>query len=222
MKIEIQRQGILFVLSAPSGGGKSTILKALRAQDSSLGYSVSATTRPPRASEQHGRDYYFYSEDQFESLIRQKAFYEWAHVHGYRYGTLRNVVDAELEKGLDVSMDIDVQGGLSIKRMRPDAVLVFLVPPSMEVLEQRLRGRKSDAEDVIALRLRNAQDELVHAPDYDYVVVNDQLDATVETVRSILAAERTRSPRLTVLKGGQDVRITASGLFASQEKAGNP
>lgn len=222
MNLEIKRQGILFVVSAPSGGGKSTVLKALRAQDPTLGYSVSATTRPPRPGEEHGKDYYFYSEDQFQDLIRQKAFYEWASVHERHYGTMRKVVDAELDRGLDVSMDIDVQGGLAIKRMRPDAVLIFLVPPTMEVLEKRLRGRKSDAEDVIALRLRNAHDELAHAPDYDYVVVNDVLEQTVDTVRSIIAAERSRAPRLTILKGGQDVRMTAAGLFPHREEHANP
>jgi len=127
------------------------------------------------------------------------------------------VVDAELARGLDVTLDIDVQGGLSIRRLRPDAVLIFLVPPTMEVLEQRLRGRKSDSEEVMALRLRNAHLELAHAPSYDYVVMNDRLEDAVTRVRAIIESERVRASRLTVLKGGEDVRLSAPGLFSSQD-----
>ncbi len=217
MNLQIVRQGILFVLSAPSGGGKSTVLKALRGQDPTLGYSVSATTRPPRPGEQHGKDYFFYTTDQFEALIRLKAFYEWARVHDHLYGTMREVVDAELDKGLDVTLDIDVQGGLAIKRMRPDSVLIFLVPPSMEVLENRLRGRKSDPEDVIALRLRNARLELAHAPEYDYIVVNDRLQDTLDAVAAIIRAERAKTSRITLLNQGEDVRLAGGpGLFSSE------
>lgn len=217
MSIEIQRTGILFVLSAPSGGGKSTVLKALRAEDASLGYSVSATTRPPRPGETHGKDYFFYSVEEFHRLIRQKAFYEWAVVHKHLYGTLRKVVDAELDAGRDVLLDIDVQGGLSIKRLRPDAVLIFLLPPSMAVLETRLRGRKSDSDEVIDLRLRNARHELTFAPQYDYALINEDLARTLHDVRSILEAERMAASRLKILTEGEDVRIPISGLFPAGE-----
>lgn len=213
MSIEIQRTGILFVLSAPSGGGKSTVLKALRAEDATLGYSVSATTRPPRPGETHGKDYFFYSVEEFHRLIRQKAFYEWAVVHKHLYGTLRKVVDAELDAGRDVLLDIDVQGGLSIKRLRPDAVLIFLLPPSMAVLETRLRGRKSDSNEVIELRLRNARHELTFTPQYDYALINEDLTRTVHDVRSIIEGERMAASRLKILTEGEDIRIPISGLF---------
>lgn len=213
MSIEIQRTGILFVLSAPSGGGKSTVLKALRAENATLGYSVSATTRPPRPGETHGKDYFFYSVEEFHRLIRQKAFYEWAVVHKHLYGTLRKVVDAELDAGRDVLLDIDVQGGLSIKRLRPDAVLIFLLPPSMAVLETRLRGRKSDSNEVIELRLRNARHELTFTPQYDYALINEDLTRTVHDVRSIIEGERMAASRLKILTEGEDIRIPISGLF---------
>lgn len=205
MSFSLRRQGILYVLSAPSGGGKSSILRAMRAEDPALGYSVSATTRPPRPGEVNGRDYNFYSDAEFDELIRQEAFYEWAHVHARRYGTLRRIVDAELDAGRDVILDIDVQGGFGIKKLRPDSVLVFLLPPSMEILEERLRGRKSDSEDVIELRLRNAREEIANALKYDYVVINEDFNTAVTRCRAILQAERARASRLTILQSGQEI-----------------
>jgi len=216
VSIEIRRHGVLFVVSAPSGGGKSTVIERLRKDDPSLGYSVSATTRPPRAGEVHGKSYYFFSDAEFDDLIRKQSFYEWAHVHNRRYGTLRHVVDAELAQGHDVLLDIDVQGGLKIKRTRDDAVLIFLLPPSMSVLEQRLRGRKSDSDDVIAVRLANARKELACALAYDYALVNDNLDEAVSAVRSIVDAERRRAARLTILTEGEDVRIEKADLFSAE------
>ena len=148
-------------------------------------------------------------------MIRQKAFYEWAMVHNHLYGTQRRVVDAEIQKGRDVLFDIDVQGGLNIKRQRPESVLIFLLPPSMSVLETRLRGRKSDSDDVIAVRLRNSRQEMAHALQYDYVLVNDDLDRAVDSVRAIIAAERARSSRLVISSDGEDLRVLTGGLFES-------
>lgn len=213
MTISIERKGMLVVLSAPSGGGKSTVLKTLRAEDPSLGYSVSATTRPPRGEEINGKDYHFITNEEFDRRVQRKEFYEWAFVHGNRYGTLRSVVDEELRRGHDVLLDIDVQGGLAIKKMRPDAVLIFLLPPSLDVLEQRLRGRKTDNPADIELRLRNARKEVCHVHDYDFAVLNDDLRNAVAGVRAVVAAERQRASRLTVLTHGEDIRIPSQGLF---------
>ena len=194
--IAFQRQGLLLVVSAPSGGGKSVVLKQLMAAEPGLTYSVSVTTRPPRGDEVDGREYHFVSREQFDRMIREDKFYEWAEVHGQRYGTLIEAVAAALARGADVALDIDVQGGLAVKRRRPDAVLIFLLPPSLETLEQRLRGRATDADDVIRRRLENARGEMEHWRQYDYVVVNRDLEETVRAVAGILRAERLRASRL--------------------------
>lgn len=191
-----EKRGLLMVLSAPSGGGKSVVLRRLLEGEAGLTYSVSVTSRPPRPGEVDGQDYHFVDRPSFEEMIRKDVFYEWAEVHGNLYGTREDTVDEALGRGLDVAMDLDVKGGLSVKWRRPDSVLVFLMPPSIEVLEQRLRERKTDSEEQIQLRLKNAQEELTHWRLYDYVVVNDSLDQTLTTVGDILHAERCRARRL--------------------------
>jgi guanylate kinase len=201
VSIQLQRKGILIVVSSPSGGGKSTILRQLLAGDPTLDYSVSTTTRPPRSGELDGEAYFFVSDERFDQIIREGRFYEWAHVHGYRYGTRRDIIEEKLARGRDVLLDLDTQGALSVKRLAPDSVIVFLLPPSMEVLEQRLRARNLDSDETIELRLKNARDEIACAENYDYIVINDKLSDTVETVRAIIRAERHRPPRSSPFRG---------------------
>ncbi|MCL5270735.1 MAG: guanylate kinase [bacterium] len=195
MNFPYQRRGLLLVISAPSGGGKSAVLERLRAAHPDLVYSVSVTTRAPRGSEREGIDYHYVTRQVFEEWIVAGRFYEWAEVHGNLYGTRADVIEAALDEGRDVVMDIDVQGGLAVKRRSPDAVLVFLLPPSMEVLEARLRRRATDDERALRVRLANAAREIDHWRRYDYVIVNKVLVEAVAAISTILAAERHRALR---------------------------
>lgn len=202
MKFRLERRGILLVLSAPSGGGKSAALRRLLSSDRSVHYSISYTSRAPRPGEIDGRDYHFVSLPEFRRMAEADDFYEYAEVHGNMYGTSAKVVQEALDAREDIALDIDVQGGMTIKKRDPGAVLVFLMPPSMEVLEQRLRGRGSDAEEHIQLRLANARREIEHWPQYDYVVVNENLEEAVREIASILQAERRRASRFQLNRGG--------------------
>jgi len=188
--------GLLIVLSAPSGAGKTTICDDLLKFDSRLTRSVSATTRVPRPGEKHRRDYYFISEMEFKRLVRKREFLEWAEVHSHRYGTLKSEVRRRQHAGRDVILVIDVQGGLAVKRSYPGAVLIFVKPPSFKILSERLRGRGTDAPDVIRERLRHARWEMSLALRYDYQVVNRKLSEAVEQVRAILVAERLRTRKV--------------------------
>jgi len=190
----------LFVISAPSGGGKSAVLTRLLASEADLHYWVSVTSRAPRPDEVEGGDYHFVSRAEFESLVQQDVFYEWAEVHGNLYGTRSDTVEGALAEGRDVALDLDVQGGLSAKYRSPDAVLVFLMPPSFQVLEQRLRQRATDSEEAIRMRLENARREMIYWRQYNYLVVNEDIDESVEKVRRILYAERHRVSRLKLLQ----------------------
>lgn len=194
--IHLQRRGLLMIISAPSGCGKSAVLHKLRQLDPALGYSVSVTSRAPRGAEVDGREYHFVSRERFQELVQQDVFYEWAEVHGNLYGTRVDTIQEALDRGEDIAADLDVQGGLAVKRRSPDAVLVFLLPPSLEVLEGRLRGRGEDPEDAVRLRLANAIREMECWRQYDYVLVNENLDETVLGVQQILEAERRRANRL--------------------------
>ncbi len=187
---------MLIVVSAPSGGGKSTILRALLESDESLSYSVSATTRTPRECEDNGKDYHFFAEHAFKSLIDEDAFYEYAEVHGNWYGTLKSEIDAKLASGQDILLDIDVQGSLRLKETMPDCVSIFILPPSIATLEKRLRDRGSDSEEVIQRRLGNARGEVRMADRYDYILINRDLDDTIANMRNIITAQRFRSSRL--------------------------
>lgn len=178
--------GRLFVISSPSGGGKSSVIDALRKRHPELAYSVSATTRPPRRGERDGVEYTFLSEEAFEKRIAEGAFLEWAVVHGHRYGTLKEDVYRLLDAGRSVLLDIDVQGGLSIKEADAAAVLIFLLPPSMETLRERLESRGTDSADVVAARLANAAEEMNAADSYDFQVWNRDLDTAVEEVAAII------------------------------------
>jgi guanylate kinase len=194
MRYDLVRSGVLIVISAPSGGGKSEVLKRLLAEDPRIRYSVSYTSRAPRGDEVDGVNYHFVSRDEFKRLIAADAFYEWAEVHGNLYGTSAKVVEESIGKGQDIAMDIDVQGGLNIKRRQPNAALIFLMPPSMTILEQRLRGRASDDEEQVRLRLKNANQEIERWKDYDYVVTNEDIERTVAQVKTIVEAARLRTP----------------------------
>ena len=185
--------GMLFVLSAPSGAGKLTVLNKVRNQEPNLITTISATTRAPRNGEKHAVDYYFIDENEFTSYIKDDAFVEWANVHGNYYGTLKSELERCRRNGNDVLLEVDVQGMRSIKAQYPEMVSIFLMPPSLEELARRLRQRGTDTEETIALRLRNAEEEMSARDEFDYVVVNDKLDDAVDNLRSILAKERARS-----------------------------
>ena len=195
MSIRLKRSGTLFVISAPSGGGKSTVLRALLPATEGLKYSVSVTSRPPRDGEREGVDYYFVSTEEFQSLIDHKEFYEWAKVHGNYYGTRKSVVESLVSQGYDVALDVDVQGACQIKGMKPDSVTIFLLPPSTETLEKRLRGRETDDEEVVRLRMHNAVNEIAQCGLFDYLVVNENLDRTIAAIGHIIGAERQRGSR---------------------------
>jgi len=209
IEFEIKRTGMLIVVSAPSGGGKSTILRALLDSDNSLVYSVSATTRERRTVEADGKDYFFHHESEFEDLIRQNAFYEYARVHGNMYGTLKTEVDAKLAAGKNVLLDLDVQGSLKLKRDVPDCTTIFVLPPSMAELERRLRGRGSDTEEVIQRRLVNARGEVKFADRYDYMLMNVDLQKTVDNMRAIIRAQYFRASRTLVRDGFGNVMQSA-------------
>ncbi len=184
------------ILSAPSGGGKTTVMKRLLATRSGIGYSVSATTRAPRSGEVNGHDYHFLSVAEFKRRRSRKQFAEWAEVHGRMYGTLRSEVRRILKGGQHVMMDIDVQGARQFHAAFPESVLIFLLPPSGEVLLKRLVDRDTEGREAHLVRLRAALEELQEVPRYHYVVVNDDLDATVRRVSAIVDAEEVRHERV--------------------------
>jgi guanylate kinase len=190
-----QRRGLLFVLSSPSGAGKSTIARMLIESDDGVAMSVSATTRPIRPGEVEGRDYHFVDDSGFDALIAGGHFLEWAHVFGHRYGTLKSEVLKTIEGGRDVLLDIDWQGTQQLKQVDPDIVRVFILPPSMKELERRLRARGTDSEDVIRRRMERAAAEISHWAEYDYVLINNDAEKCRELVHNILKAERLKATR---------------------------
>jgi guanylate kinase len=190
------RRGILFIISAPSGAGKTTLSRQLRALVPNLQLSISYTTRAPRVGEVEGRDYHFISEEHFVHLRTAGALAEWAQVHDSLYGTARAPLDAALARGQDFLLDIDVQGARQLKASYAEAVSIFVLPPSWKVLEDRLRGRGTDQEAVITRRLQRAREEIGEMGRYDYWLVNDQVDRAVALLQAIVAAERARVSRL--------------------------
>jgi guanylate kinase len=191
----LQRRGLLFVLSSPSGAGKSTIARMLLTQDDGIGLSVSATTRPIRPGEVEGKDYYFVDDSRFDRMVADGEFLEWAHVFGHRYGTLKSEVKKQIEGGRDVLLDIDWQGTQQLKQVDPDIVRVFILPPSMDELERRLRSRGTDSDEVIAGRMARAAAEISHWAEYDYVFINDDAEQCRKIVHTVLKAERLKAAR---------------------------
>lgn len=199
----IARRGVLFVLSSPSGAGKTTLARRLLAADDRLTLSVSVTTRPMRAGEVDGRDYHFVTPAQFEAMQATGALLEQAEVFGNRYGTPRAPVEASLAEGRDVLFDVDWQGAAQLRAsvLGADVVSSFILPPALDELERRLRGRGLDSAETVARRLSKARDEIEHCHDYDYVVVNRDVDESDAALRAILSAERHRRARLAGLAG---------------------
>lgn len=197
MKEGLHKRGRLFVIAAPSGAGKTTLVRALMERVPSLAFSVSFTTRPRRASEVDGRDYHFIDEATFERLVREDAFVEHARVFGHRYGTGRAQVDAALAAGRDLILEIDWQGARQVRERVPEAIDVFILPPSRTVLEERLRGRRSDSPDVIERRLRESVEEMSHWAEFRYVVVNDDFAQALDEMTDIVrgSGEALRSTR---------------------------
>lgn len=194
--VHLDRRGVLFVLSSPSGAGKTTISKKMLAADRDIALSVSATTRPMRPGETDGKDYHFVDVDTFKQMAANGEFLEWAHVFGHRYGTPRARVDELLDMGKDVLFDIDWQGAQQLyQEAGPDVVRVFVLPPTMEELERRLRARNTDSNEVIAARMARAANEISHWDGYDYVLINDDVDACFDEVAAILRAERLKRRR---------------------------
>ncbi len=188
--------GILFIVSAPSGAGKTSLLQALLSRDNGLALSVSHTTRSPRPGEVDGVHYHFVSEETFQRMAEEGAFLEQAEVFGNRYGTSEAAVRDQLASGRDVVLEIDWQGARQVRRVFPDAVSIFVAPPSIEALRERLERRGQDAVEVIERRMAQARDELAHYPEYDYLVINDDFEAALEGLHAIVRAERLRTTRV--------------------------
>ena len=187
--------GVLLIVSGPSGAGKSTLLHAAMQRIPDLSFSVSATTRPMRTGEAEGEDYYFVSPGRFDELVTQGALLEHATVYAHSYGTLAAPVDAALSAGKSILLDIDVQGARQVREARTDAVSVFVLPPSMTILEQRLRARGTDNDATIGLRMEEAREQILGAQDYDYWVLNDDREAAQSVLQGIILAELSRASR---------------------------
>ena len=198
----LHRRGLMLILSSPSGAGKTTISRMLLERDEQIRLSVSMTTRPMRPGEVEGKDYFFVSQDQFDDLVAEDEFYEWAHVFGHCYGTPKANIRAGLKSGQDFLFDIDWQGTQQLyQKDQQDVVRIFLLPPSLDELHRRLTGRGTDSAEVIAARMERARAEISHWDGYDYVVVNDDVEECFVQVQQILAAERLRRARQTGLIG---------------------
>ncbi|MBL9101418.1 MAG: guanylate kinase [Myxococcales bacterium] len=219
-------RGLLLVVSSPSGAGKTTLCMRLRDQFSQIRFSVSYTTRAPRPGEVHGREYYFVDPGVFSEMVARDEFAEYALVHGNNYGTSAALIGEALTSGVDLLFDIDFQGGRQLKQKFPDdVVLVFILPPSLAELERRLRARNTDAPEVIERRLRVARDELRHYQEYDYIIVNDDLDRAYDVLRSVYVSEtfrcaRQRGAAEAVLSGQQVLAIHPHGAPLLQDGRG--
>ena len=184
--------GNLFVVSAPSGAGKSSLVKALMELDARVQPSVSHTTRAPRGQEKHGREYFFASEQEFDAMVAANGFVEWANVHGRRYGTSRQAIEERVAHGADVILEIDFQGAINVKRIFANAVLIFILPPSWEELRSRLERRGEDRAEIIQLRLGNAADEMARASEFDFVIINELFERALFDLKAIVHAQRLR------------------------------
>ena len=188
-------QGQIFVISAPSGAGKSTIVSALRKRVEGLGYSISHTSRRPRSTEKDGVDYHFVDRETFGRMIDEGAFVEWAKVYSDLYGTSFSSLNDQIALGLDVLLDVDFQGAEKIKNHFEDSVLIYLLPPSLEVLEKRLRGRGTDDQSVIGARMEQAENDIKNCVWYDYLIINDHLEKAIEEAQAIIISQRCRTAR---------------------------
>lgn len=196
----LHRRGLMFILSSPSGAGKTTLSRMLLAADGEIKLSVSATTRPPRPGEVDGVHYHFVSDADFDRMVEEDDFYEWAHVFGYRYGTPKGMIRAALKEGQDFLFDIDWQGTQQLyQKDQQDVVRVFILPPSIDELHRRLAGRATDSAEVINARMERARAEISHWDGYDYVIINDDVAECFDKVRAILEAERMKRARQTGL-----------------------
>ena len=188
----METPGNLFCVAAPSGAGKSSLVKALLELDSRLDVSVSHTTRAPRGQERDGREYWFVDEMSFRAMIERQEFFEWAQVHGHLYGTSRKAIEARLERGEDVVLEIDWQGALQIKQLFPHAVLIFILPPSWEELRQRLTRRGEDLAEVIDTRMANARQEVAQARHFDFVIINALFETALFDLKTVVHSQRLR------------------------------
>lgn len=184
--------GNIFVVAAPSGAGKSSLVKALMELDTAVQPSVSHTTRAPRGQEKHGREYFFVSEPEFDAMVLADGFIEWAHVHGNRYGTSKKAIEDRVAQGADVILEIDFQGAVQIRKTFVNAVLIFILPPSWEELRSRLERRGEDSAAVIELRLSNAADEMARAGEFDFVIINELFERALFDLKAIVHAQRLR------------------------------
>ncbi len=191
-----ERRGILYIISAPSGAGKTTLCKQVVASFSGLWHSVSFTTRKPRPGEEHGREYFFIEENAFHEMVTRNEFLEYAHVYSNWYGTPRKPLMEKMEQGIDVLLEIDVQGALQIKKKFGDAVYIFILPPSMDILRARLQGRGSDSQEEIVRRLQKVKEEVWCFREYYYIVRNDDLPQSLRELQSIFVAERLKTKRM--------------------------
>jgi guanylate kinase len=190
------RRGILFIISAPSGTGKTTLCKQLATNLHGLWHSISYTTRKPRPGEEHGRDYYFIGEQIFQEMIARNEFVEWAYVYGHRYGTPWKSLSEKIDQGIDVLLEIDVQGAMQVKKRFEDSVSIFILPPSMTVLQARLATRASDTAEEIQRRLHKVKEEVWHYREYAYIVRNEDLGRSLRDLESIFWSERLKTKRL--------------------------
>ena len=182
--------GNLYVVAAPSGTGKSSLVKALLELDSHIYLSISHTTRAPRGQDKHGRDYFFASQSEFDAMVESNAFVEWAHVHGQRYGTSKRSIEERIAQGSDVILEIDFQGALQIKQTFTNAVLIFILPPSWEELRSRLERRGEDSAEVVEVRLKNAATEMAQAHQFDFVIINESFERALFDLKAIAHAQR--------------------------------
>jgi guanylate kinase len=183
-------RGLLFVITAPSGAGKSSLIDALLKEDKALKLSVSYTTRPPRKGEVNGREYHFCTDADFIGMLKRSEFLESAEVHGYRYGTSQKVIRDTLEQGQDLMLEIDWQGAQQVRRLYPDCIGMFILPPSVAELERRMRARGQDSDEVIRRRLASAEEEISHSPEFNYVIINKDFDEAKRDLQSIIRVER--------------------------------
>ncbi len=199
----MKKKGMIIIVSAPSGAGKTSICDALIKSDKNIIYSVSTTTREPRKGEKNGREYFFVNDSEFKKMVKTNMFVEWAKVHDHFYGTSKKVLEQTINKGKDILLDIDVQGAVKIKKQYKEALMIFITTPSLKVLKERLIKRNKDSMAVIKRRIENAKKELTYLPKYDYLILNDKLDKSIQEVKSVICAERLSIKRNKNICGGK-------------------